>query len=243
MLDSSYLKNRLDFDDYILLEKTNSTNDYLANILKFKKTSILTAADEQTDGRGRFSRKWSSKKGGLYFSFTRRIKDIRYNIQLFPIACAMGVYMTLDSAGVPNLLYKWPNDILAGGKKISGILLEIMDDTIIAGIGVNANIRGFQKDISKTATSLFLIKRREYDLNELLCGIIIEINKIKTGREILDFLKISGMIGKRVKFTSASRNINGIVFGFRETGEIEIDIDGKVESFIAGDVSFLREDI
>jgi BirA family biotin operon repressor/biotin-[acetyl-CoA-carboxylase] ligase len=243
MLDPSYLKRHLDFKDYILLETIDSTNNYIAKIIKKGKTSVLVAADEQTNGRGRFSRKWSSETGGLYFSFTGKISDINYNYQLSPIACAMGVFKTLDYAGVPNLIYKWPNDILVGKKKISGILLEITEDTIIAGIGVNANIREFQEDISKTATSLFLIKRREYDLNELLCGIIAEINKINTEKEILNFLKDSGMIGKRVKFTSVSRNINGTVFGFRETGEIEIDIDGEVESFIAGDVSFLREDI
>jgi len=242
MFNLPYVKKNLDFEDYVFLESVDSTNEYLAKLIKKKSSSVLVVAEVQTNGRGRFNRKWSSSKGGLYFSFVQKTEKLNYPPQLFPIACSIGVYNFLRSAGVLSLSYRWPNDILANNKKISGILLEIIGDSIIAGIGLNVNIEEFPDDISKIATSTFLMRGRKYDLSETLVSVIKGIKSVKDSKEILDFLSNSKMIGKRVKFTFSSKEIIGKVSGFQETGEIEIEVNGKKETFIAGEISFLREE-
>ena len=95
------------------------------------RTIILAAA--QSAGRGRYRRKWVSHHGNLYASFIyrddRRRPTLSYSV-------AVAVAETLISFGITPQI-KWPNDILVGGKKISGILIEYAKNFVIVGIGIN----------------------------------------------------------------------------------------------------------
>jgi len=241
MADIGRLKRELDFDDYAFFESAGSTNDILLRMVREGKTNGLVIAGEQRNGRGRFARSWASVKGGLYFSFTQDAEKLGYPVQLFAIACAIGVYGYLETAKVPLLRYKWPNDILVGERKISGILCELAEKTIVAGIGVNVNTPDFPEELSQTAVSLFQIKRRKYDITEAAVKIIKGIREVKSAREIISFMEKSGMKGRRVSFVSGNAKVEGRVAGFRENGEIEIETERGRESFIAGDVSFVRD--
>lgn len=98
---------------------------------------------EQTAGRGRHGRSWDSPVGNLYLSILLRPAC---NAAVAPqIGFAVGTAMAdaiHDTAGA-DVVLKWPNDLLLGGKKVSGILLESGDagdgvvDWVVAGIGVN----------------------------------------------------------------------------------------------------------
>ena len=94
-------------------------------------TVIVAAA--QSDGRGRFRRKWVSHHGNLYASFIyacpERDPRLAYSV-------AVAVADTLVSYGIIPTI-KWPNDILVDGKKISGILIEYYGRFVIVGIGIN----------------------------------------------------------------------------------------------------------
>ncbi len=68
---------------------------------------------------------------------------------------------------------KPPNDVLIGGKKICGILTEKTGDSLIIGVGLNVNNPSFPADLP--ATSLFIICAREFDLDDLLSGLLDEI--------------------------------------------------------------------
>ncbi|MGN7619063.1 MAG: biotin--[acetyl-CoA-carboxylase] ligase [Ehrlichia sp.] len=110
------------------------------------KDGIIITSDEQIKGRGRYGRTWYSPKGNLYFSI---IITKFVEVFPFPFIAALSVGKTLeqilenDNRITARVQYKWPNDILVNGKKISGILLEsrICNNTpqkwIIAGIGIN----------------------------------------------------------------------------------------------------------
>ena len=100
-------------------------------------------AEEQTSGRGRHGRNWSSPPGNLYHSIICRPGcPVAMAPQLgFVVGVAMaGAIRALSD--IPVVL-KWPNDLLVKGKKVSGLLLESTDDGrggvswVIAGIGVN----------------------------------------------------------------------------------------------------------
>ena len=95
------------------------------------KTVIIAAA--QTAGRGRSTRKWVSHHGNLYSSFIYKIDSHRPTLSY---AFAVAAAETLLYFNIPVEI-KWPNDLLAGGKKISGLLLEYCHNFLIVGIGIN----------------------------------------------------------------------------------------------------------
>ena len=100
---------------------------------------------EQTAGRGRRGRPWVSRRGGMYLSVLLRPHIDRKKLFGFSFIAALAVFEAIQSwfaahlsgAHQPDMGLKWPNDVLVGGGKIAGILLEAGDDYLIVGSGVN----------------------------------------------------------------------------------------------------------
>ena len=95
-------------------------------------------AGAQTGGRGRHGRAWFSPPGNLYATILlrpaprARLTDLGF---LAAVALAEAIDPWLGAAGPARL--KWPNDVLAHGKKLAGILVEAEDGAALLGIGVN----------------------------------------------------------------------------------------------------------
>ncbi len=121
----------------------------------------LVWAREQTAGRGRRGRVWSSPPGNLYVSLVLRPACAPGAAAQLGFAAAVGLGAALESllpAGAGMLQFKWPNDLLVERRKIAGILLDASTgadgrlDWLILGIGVN--IESFPDQTSYGATSL-----------------------------------------------------------------------------------------
>jgi BirA family biotin operon repressor/biotin-[acetyl-CoA-carboxylase] ligase len=119
-------------------------------------TTVL--ADEQTGGRGREGRTWVSPPGGLYLSVLLRPRFAR--VGLLPLAAGVAVAEAADEVGVRTEL-KWPNDVLASGGKLAGILSEAASgpagiEWVVLGIGVNVAVDagGLPPGIREPVTSL-----------------------------------------------------------------------------------------
>ena len=114
-------------------------------------------ADFQTAGRGRLDHKWLSPPGdNLMMSAVLDVGGLSpESLATLPLVVGLAVAQAVGKllGPVPSCL-KWPNDVLVGGKKISGILCERHGDCVIAGIGVNVKQRKFSPEIAKRATSL-----------------------------------------------------------------------------------------
>jgi BirA family biotin operon repressor/biotin-[acetyl-CoA-carboxylase] ligase len=96
-------------------------------------------ADVQTGGRGREDRPWVSPAGGLYLSVLLRPRFEK--VCLLPLAAGVAVAEAAEELGVRAEL-KWPNDVLASGRKLAGILTEAASgaagvEWVVLGIGVN----------------------------------------------------------------------------------------------------------
>ncbi len=115
-------------------------------------------ADFQTAGRGRLDHKWLSGKGeNLMMSAVVSVAGLTPDhVATFPLVVGLSVCEALERM-LPEdavALVKWPNDVLVGGRKISGILCELDGDKIIAGVGVNVLQTKFPSEIADCATSL-----------------------------------------------------------------------------------------
>jgi BirA family biotin operon repressor/biotin-[acetyl-CoA-carboxylase] ligase len=130
----------------IRLDATDSTNDE-AKILARDGVAegTLVYAREQSAGRGRQGNRWISPPGNLYLSLILRPRcGVAQAAQLgFAAALAVGDACGGLLPGGAVLAYKWPNDVLIGGRKVAGLLLESEAmaggdvDFLVLGIGIN----------------------------------------------------------------------------------------------------------
>jgi len=123
----------------VFLESVDSTNLELARLLttSVKPNLFAVVAAEQTAGRGRLERSWVSEPGtsislSVLLEPTKNVEQGL--VPLFVGSCVARALSTITGkdAGV-----KWPNDVLIDGKKICGVLSELTDQGVIAGIGIN----------------------------------------------------------------------------------------------------------
>lgn len=129
--------------------ETGSTNDDAKRLARSGAAEgTLVLAGRQTGGRGRFGRVWTSPEGGAYVSAVLRPALPPAALGPLGLALALGVARGLDSLGVPARL-KWPNDVLADGRKIAGILVEMAAEAdrtewVVAGCGMNVAAPAFE---------------------------------------------------------------------------------------------------
>lgn len=168
----------------IKLSAIDSTNDFLKELSKQDVLENFTTviAETQTNGRGQMGAVWVSESGNnLIMSVL--VKDVIKNAdEVFHlnVAVAVSIITVLEELNLPNLAIKWPNDILSDEKKVAGILIENRfksDTTIesIVGIGLNVN----QKDFTSfpKASSLTLLMKKEYEIEQLLEAIVLKIKQ------------------------------------------------------------------
>ncbi|MDQ2802444.1 MAG: biotin--[acetyl-CoA-carboxylase] ligase [Pseudomonadota bacterium] len=138
-----------------LYDSLGSTNDEARRLAGAGAPhGTVVSAREQTAGRGREARRWASPPGNLYASFVLRLDLPAARLAELSFVSALVVADAVDAllpAG-PRAELKWPNDVLVGGKKISGILIEWVAETAIVGIGLNVLCR--PDDTTYPATSL-----------------------------------------------------------------------------------------
>lgn len=108
-------------------------------------------AERQTSGKGRQGRAWDSPAGNLYLSTLVRVRPGEPSPATLALVAAVALEEAVSLFGVHPML-KWPNDLLVGGAKLSGILLERVDDAVIIGFGVN--LAHHPIDLDRPATSI-----------------------------------------------------------------------------------------
>ena len=133
---------------------TASTNDDMAALARDgAPEGTWLRADSQQGGRGRQGRLWVSPPGNLYAStLVRRVAGDPPAPSLALVAAVALDALLQGWIPQDRLMIKWPNDLLVDGAKISGILLEGVDDAVVVGIGVN--LAHHPADLDRPATSL-----------------------------------------------------------------------------------------
>lgn len=202
-------------------------------------------AREQSSGRGRHGREWTSPPGNLYLSMLFRPQcRVAEAPQLgFAVGAAMASAIR-DMTDVPVTL-KWPNDLVFEGKKLSGILLDSADDGkggvawVVAGIGVNVAVA---PDMLPDATSLRAIGA-EIEVETLLETFLMKL------LPLLDEWKHDGFAPIRFRWSELAFDfgtpisvklpdgeISGRFEGIDAAGNLAVRYDGSLRYVAAGDV-------
>jgi BirA family biotin operon repressor/biotin-[acetyl-CoA-carboxylase] ligase len=225
-----------------------STNTELARMAsEGAAEGLVILADEQTAGRGRLQRVWSSPKGaGLYTSILLRpqIPVDRWPLITFAAALAAGDALQ-EAAGVKTDI-KWPNDLLSGERKICGILAEAIDTpggrAVIVGIGINLMPNAFPEGTS-VSEATGTRPDREAILAALLSAFTRWYSLLGEREKIVAAWssRSSYATGKLVQVTSSDEVWQGTTYGVEPDGALRLRTsNGEIKLIRAGDVYSLR---
>jgi BirA family transcriptional regulator, biotin operon repressor / biotin---[acetyl-CoA-carboxylase] ligase len=213
--------------------------------------SVLLA-EYQNAGRGRHGRQWSAPpRAQIALSVGVGAASVpRSGWGWLPLAAGVAVADALTGCGVAAGL-KWPNDVLADGSKLAGILAEVAApmSVIVLGLGLNVSLTADEAP-DPVATSLLMLESSALDRNTLARRILRELAaRIDAWRSaggadaalIADYQHHSLTLGSRVRaILPGDREVVGIAQAIDETGRLCIDTGGEIVAISAADITHLR---
>jgi BirA family biotin operon repressor/biotin-[acetyl-CoA-carboxylase] ligase len=173
------LRSPLESGPLVVVESATSTQDLASDwVRRGEASGGAVLALWQTDGRGRFSRSWFASKGeslAASFVFPAYADSAR------PWLIGMGV--ALAAANVFQCQLRWPNDLIVAGRKLGGVLTEIVSDPAgrrvpIVGLGVNLNQRSLPPEIADFATSIRIEHGVEVDPRSAVERVIARLDLV-----------------------------------------------------------------
>lgn len=224
--------------------KVTSTNSMAKETIKGKKDyfqeGAVIVADIQTAGRGRLGRNWYSPSGGIWLTIVLFPNLEPVYISRITLMTAVVLVQSIKELYDIPVKIKWPNDIIVKGKKLCGILTEMAAESdcinyVVAGIGVNANLKGedFPKEISGKSTSLQEILKKSVSRIKLVQLLLENFEKYynllqqKQFTPILKEWKLNAdTLGKNITVLSAGQTITGEAVDITSEGALVIRKEG-----------------
>jgi BirA family transcriptional regulator, biotin operon repressor / biotin---[acetyl-CoA-carboxylase] ligase len=236
-------------------ESLLSTNTEVARLAAEEaEEGVAVVADEQTAGRGRLQRAWSSPKGaGLYFSTLLRPKIALDRWPLITFVAALATGDALLEASHVETDIKWPNDLLANERKICGILAEAIETptgrAVVLGIGINLTDQAFPSDLIDVATSVANESGRPADREAILSALLRALARWYSllqepdGAEKIVATwssRSSFATGKLVQVTNGDEVLRGHTRGIENDGALRLETAQGIQLIRAGDVTSVR---
>ncbi|MGP1959872.1 MAG: bifunctional biotin--[acetyl-CoA-carboxylase] ligase/biotin operon repressor BirA [Arsenophonus sp. NC-TX2-MAG3] len=251
LLDYEKIYNLVRSGNIIIKPVINSTNQYLLERIDQLNLGDACIAEYQTAGRGRCGRYWVSPFGcNLYLSlYWYLYQGGPAAVMKLSLVSGIVIAETLNKLNGSNIKVKWPNDLYLNEKKLAGILIEMIGKTvdsahIVIGLGLN---------IAMSCNYEININQGWINLQD--AGIQIERNVIagqiilKLRHELVQFEKyglipfikrwhvLDNFLLKKVKLHIGDHLQVGIVKGINEHGAILLEQNGKIVSYIGGEIS------
>ena len=213
----------------------------------------VVVAEEQTAGRGRAGRSWTSEKSaGIYCSVLLRPPIPPAHAPLLTLVAGLAARDAAaeDLDTVPDV--RWPNDLLVGGRKFAGILTEMHAEPdrihyAVVGVGVNVNQSKMPEDLADIATSLRIETGKAVSRLEVLIRLLRSLDRyynqfIAEGATpiLRRFAEVSSYFkGKRVRITTATETFTGTTAGLEPSGVLRVARDdGRgIVPVLSGDVA------
>jgi BirA family biotin operon repressor/biotin-[acetyl-CoA-carboxylase] ligase len=253
-LSESTLRSVLGNRPFRFVEVTGSTNsDALEWAAEGAPEGAVVVAEQQTAGRGRWGRSWSSQPGrALMFSIVLRPRVGLDRVGLITTALGVGCIEGIERSTGLHARLKWPNDVTVGGRKLAGILVEsrVTADGIeaaVGGVGLNVAYRrrDFPKEISERATSLAMESKTDPSRPHILGAILdsfFAVYPVSDQRELLlRATELSEVLDRvvRVRFADG-RSIEGRALRLASGGALEIEGPAGIVTIESGEVETLR---
>ncbi|MCX7115913.1 MAG: biotin--[acetyl-CoA-carboxylase] ligase [Gammaproteobacteria bacterium] len=234
--------------ELICLDTTLSTNDVLKAHDSFAAYCVCVA-ESQTHGRGRLGRTWHSPEGGnLYCSIKLTVQHGNHALGPYSLIVGLSLLAAFKRLDIhPEIKLKWPNDLVFNGKKLGGILIEIVktnaaQTTLIIGIGLNLDICPTDHVSNQAITALHLITPQRIDRNPLTAYLIDTLDTYLATYQRLgwqafkqEWINADSLYGKPTTLDQAGKQHSGIAYGVDNQGQLLLqDGLGNTRAFSAG---------
>ncbi|MCU0372388.1 MAG: biotin--[acetyl-CoA-carboxylase] ligase [Ignavibacteria bacterium] len=252
--------NSLGIKRIFYFDTLDSTNAYAKKENPENDTLILAAF--QHAGKGRMERKWDAEKHkNITLSLVREfdlddVHLVNFYTSYILLKTLKDILKDKGTELSEKLSLKWPNDIMLNGRKISGILTELVDFNakprkFIIGAGINVNQMIFPEEISRKATSLKLESGADFDNSEIITSFIKNfydsIALIHRRDMLMELWRMNtDIINRKIRFriNDSSLETEGVVLNIEDNGGIKIKLNGindteKVSVFYSGEISFI----
>jgi BirA family biotin operon repressor/biotin-[acetyl-CoA-carboxylase] ligase len=233
----------------LLLAETASTNDVAREqARRGARAGFVVAAARQTRGRGRLGRAWESPAGlGLYVSILLRPVFPAAEAGRLTILASVAASDAVEKVAGVRPRIKWPNDLVIGGKKLGGLLIESEPrgrqlDHAVIGIGMNVRHEAddFSQEVRGLATSLRLATGKLFRRADLLVALLhaFEYRLARPFAETREAWAESSLtLGQRVELSTGRGLRRGQAVGLDEGGALLLRNEaGEIETVTAGDM-------
>lgn len=243
-----YLKSEAVVSVFEEIDSTN--NEAKRRATATPPSPALYVTDHQTAGRGRRGHDFYSPKGsGLYFTLALPIAGDPASIQLLTCAAAVAVCEAIEALSDKKALVKWVNDIFIDGKKVAGILAELVLDeqnrplSVIIGIGINLTTAHFPAEFAKTAGCV-----GDIDPNHLcaeVCNRLIELyhqlfSEENCKKMIKNYSNRSFVLSKEIQYTDQSGEHTATAVSIAPDGSLIVEENGIKTALHSGEISIRR---
>jgi BirA family biotin operon repressor/biotin-[acetyl-CoA-carboxylase] ligase len=228
------------FNDVREFESIDSTNSYLLGEARAGAAEgVVAVADHQTAGRGRLGRTWTAPPGSaLLVSVLLRPVDLHSDRRhLITAAVALAAASACRAVAAISPLIKWPNDLLAGDRKLAGILAEAERDAVVVGMGMNV------ASAPPRGVALEALAGRPVDRGDLLVALLEGLEELyRDLPAVVDlYREACSTIGRQVRVELPSGPLVGQAQGVDDRGHLVVRTSaGEVVVVSAGDVVHVR---
>ncbi|WP_116367261.1 bifunctional biotin--[acetyl-CoA-carboxylase] ligase/biotin operon repressor BirA [Parahaliea mediterranea] len=233
------------------LDSTNA--EALRRIDAGAARGLVCSAEQQTAGRGRRGRAWVSPFArNIYLSLTWEFTQGAAALEGLSLAVGVAASRALEQLGVPDVRLKWPNDLLARGGKLGGILLEMAGDVagacqVVVGVGLNVRMPDAAAGAIDQAWSdlASLCGGQPPGRNALLAALLNELLPLLAGFEKTGFAAWRDAWMQRDAYadtpvvisSGAERQMAGVARGVDERGALQLETTVGIQSLFGGELS------
>ena len=218
---------------------------------------LIVTADQQTAGMGTQGKLWHSPPGNIYATLAAKlplvfsVREIARRNQLAQIT-SLAIAKMLEKFGFTPRL-KWINDVLLNGKKIAGVLAELVSDAqrelcLLIGVGINVNMQHNEiADYAEIITSLRMEKNCIFDLQiifesflEYFCQNMDEYLACKNTEDLTQQIqkRLTANCGEIVTLVVDGAKICGMFLGLDPEGQVRLQLENHVAIFNHGSMVF-----
>lgn len=263
LLDAALIRAGLDTDvanrlcHVTVLQQVDSTNNWLSS--QQPQSSIhghVCAAEAQSKGRGRRGHNWvASPYRNVMFSIGWEFAAWPESVTGLGLAASVAVVRALHGLSVTGVGIKWPNDLIFGGAKLGGILIDVSGESVgrcitVVGIGINVHLEESDAAlIDQPYTDLNTVTGMVTDRNQLIAVCTSELTRMLERFANLGFQafraeweRMHVYTGRRVILEGDRGEVRGLVSGASEFGALlVVDDNGHTHRFLSGDTRIRLE--
>jgi BirA family biotin operon repressor/biotin-[acetyl-CoA-carboxylase] ligase len=235
----------------------DSTNEYLyAAPAARPGHPRVVFAEIQSAGRGRRGRSWLAPFGsGLTFSIGWTYPDVPVDLSALSLVIGVQVAETLRGLGAAETMLKWPNDIVWRHRKLGGLLIQLKLEaggaaSVVVGLGLNLSLPQDARDrlavsgAAPTADLAEALGGRDPGRNLVagrlaaaLCAGLEQFGREGFAPFAARWSELDSLAGAQVRVSQAAGDIEGRALGVDRDGALRVEVIGRVERFLAGDVT------